>query len=372
MNRINSGLATSHSYRLGSGIAASLLLAGSLLTGCTGEKPFARVNGQPISRDEYVKMLERQQVTIPGTQQQMTAERFVLDTLVSQKIILAEASKVSALPSDEDVNRVYDLRKKLFEQQFPGKSFEDTLKEQGSTPEEIKADVKNQMALTNIYAKKMKVGDDEVKKQWELMKGQFGLPARVQLRLVLTAPNSPDYAEAKKLMDAKTDFNEVAKKINPAQLKATAGLMPQTTPMTSINAQYQNKVQQNPEGYVFGPVDLPLAPNTPPFKAWVKIEKKLPPYVVSFEEAYPAVREQVVNQKLQLPENAKVRSELMATKLQASFEPSDPEYGAVWTNIKKGAEDAGLAKDGAAAGVTAPANSSATAPVPPAAAGAPK
>jgi hypothetical protein len=350
------------SFRLTGGIAATLT-AGLLVAGCTGEKPFARVNGQPITQAEYIQMLERQQITVPGTQQTMASERFVLDTLIGQKIILAEASKASALPTEKDVNDVYELRRKLFEQQFPGKTFEDTLKEQGSTAAEIKNDIKNQLALTNIYSKKLKVGDEDLRKQWEEMKGQFGLPARVQLRLVLTAPGSPDFKEATKLMAAKTDFNEVAKKINPPQLKATAGLLPQTTPIQTINQKYINEVQQKPEGYSFGPVDFPLAQGQPPFKAWVKIEKKLPPYVVSYEEAAPAVREAVVNRKLQLPENQQFRNEIMKMKLQASFEPTDPAYGEVWKTIKKSAEDAGLGKETPAAG--APAAGAPTAPVAP-------
>jgi hypothetical protein len=370
LNRTTFGLATMLSYRLTGSIAATLA-AGLLIAGCAGEKPFARVNGQPITQAEYIKLLERQQILVPGTQQTMSSERFVLDTLIGQKIILAEASKASALPSDKEVEDVYDLRKKLFEQQFPGKQFDATLKEQGSTPEEIKGDIKNQLALTNLYSKKLKVGEDEVRKKWEEMKGQFGLEARVQLRLILTAPGSPEFEAAKKEIAAKKDFNDIAKRINPPQLKATAGLLPQTTPIRSINQKYINEVQQKPEGYTFGPVDFPLAQGQPPFKAWVKIEKKLPPYVVGYEEAAPAVREAVVNQKLQMPENQQYRNEIMQAKLKASFEPGDPAYTEVWNTIKKTAEDAGLGKDapvapgagaGAVGGAPAPGAPGAAAP----------
>jgi hypothetical protein len=350
LNRNTSGLTTSLSHRMSGGIA--LFALSVVAAGCAGEKPFARVNGQPITREEYTKALERQQVAVPGGQT-VTAERLVLDQIIGQKIILAEASKASALPTDDEVTRVYELRKKLFEQQFPGKNFDSTLQEQGLSPEEIKSDIKMQLAETAVYAKKLKLGEDEVKKQWEDMKGQYGLPERVQLRLILTADKSPDFNEAKKMIDAKTDFNEVAKKINPAALKASGGLLPQTTPLTNINPQFVNKVKQNPEGYVFGPVDFPLQQGQPPAKAWVKIEKKFPAYMVSFEEAVPLVRQSVVQQKILMPENAKIRDEIMSLKMQASFEPSDTAYN-------KGAEDAGVGKmaatgPGAGAAVTPPA-----------------
>ena len=70
-----------------------------------GEKPFATINGQVVSKDEYIKALERQTVLVPGGQT-TNAERLVLDQLVGNKVIIGEAAKISAVPTDEDVTRL--------------------------------------------------------------------------------------------------------------------------------------------------------------------------------------------------------------------------------------------------------------------------
>ncbi len=355
-------------------LAATLMAIGlTLSAGCSGDKPFGKVNGNPITQDEYIKALERQQVAVPGGTT-TNAERLVIDQLIGNKIILDEASKAGALPTDADITQYYEFRKKLFENQFPGKMFETVMKEQGSAPEEVKNEIKVQLAETNVYAKRLKVTDEDVRKGFESFKGEY-LPARVQLRLIVTSPNSPEFNEAKKMLDAKTPFDEVAKKINLPQLKATGGLMPQATDIRQINAKYQNEVQKRSSGDYFGPVDFTIAAGSPAGKAWIKVEKKLPAFTVTYDEARPDVLRQVVQARILQPDNAKVRDEIMKMKLDAKFEPSNPTHMEVWTAVKKQAEDAGVGKiasgetqipGGAAMGApSAPPGTGAVAPAPP-------
>jgi hypothetical protein len=322
------------------------LLTGALLaSGCATDKPFAKVNGQVITKDEYVKALERQQVVVPGGQP-TNAERLVIDQLIDNKVLLAEAAKVNAVPTEDEVNRYYDLQKRLFEGQYPGKGYETSMKEMGTSPEELKADMKVQLAKATLFSRRLGIGDNELRQEYDTSQG-LGLPARVQLRFII-ATTASDLQTAKKLLDAKTPFEQVAKQVNPPQLKATAGLWPQAMPINSIGLDYQSKVQQSAEGVSFGPVDFRLNPQQPPAKAWVKIEKKLPAYTVNFEDAVPLVRRQLVEKKLALPESAKIRDEIMLLKLKAKFEPTDPNYGVVWDSLRKSAQDAGVGRLAAA------------------------
>ena len=55
---------------------ATLPLA-ALLAGCPSNSSFAKVNGQSITREEYIKTLERQTVSA-GQGQNIPAERFVI------------------------------------------------------------------------------------------------------------------------------------------------------------------------------------------------------------------------------------------------------------------------------------------------------
>ena len=170
-------------------------------------------------------------------------------------------------------------------------------------------------------------------------------PARVQLRLIVAEPGSAELSKAQGLLAAKTPFDEVAKQVNPMQLKATAGLLPQATPINRIGVEYQAKVQNSAEGAWFGPVDFKLAQNAPSAKAWVKVEKRLPALNIPFEDAASLIRRELVQVKLQDPNNAKIRDEIMGMKVNAKFEPTDPKYNTVWDGLKKTAQDAGIGKN---------------------------
>ncbi|GAB4465810.1 MAG: hypothetical protein OHK0029_36740 [Armatimonadaceae bacterium] len=312
-----------------------------LLAGCN-DKPFGKVNGKVITMDEYVAALERQQV--PVGQQTVNAGRLVLDQLIGQRIILEEASKLGVMPTESDVNNYYDFRKKLFEAQYPDKQFVSILQEQGTTEEELKSDIKYQLAETNVYAKRLSISRDEVQKDFETTKGEY-LPARVQLRVIVAYPDSPQFKETKELLAKKTPFDEVAKKTNVLpNLVSSAGLLPQPTPINQINPKYQTEVQKRAAGDYFGPVDFNIGADAPPAKAWIKIENKLPAFTVGFDEAYADVLRRVVQTKMLMPENAKTRDEIMKSKLDATFEPTEAGYKTVWDAIKKQATDAGIGK----------------------------
>jgi hypothetical protein len=80
-------------------IAAAAALAALALSGC-GEKPVLTVNGQSITKDEYLKLLERANVTMPNGQPGK-AEVLVLDQLISNNIILAEEASGSFATGQE-------------------------------------------------------------------------------------------------------------------------------------------------------------------------------------------------------------------------------------------------------------------------------
>lgn len=352
MNRTMSGPQAQRLTRLTRGASASaaamLLAAGALMTAGCGEKPFAKVNGKVITMDEYVKALERQPVQVPGGQQ-TTAERIALDQLIGNKIITDEATKAGVLPTDAEVTAYFELKKKLVEAQYPDKKFEEILRDQGSSPEEIKNDLRTQLAETNVYAKQLKVTEDDTRKAFEQFKGQY-LPPRVQLRFIVVAPNSPDFAEAKKELDAKTPFEQVAKKYNLPNLKVTGGHVSQSPiPYAQVMPKFQNDVQKAADGAIIGPTDMEIQPGIPPQKVWVQVEKKYPAFTVGYEECKADMLRQVVQLKIMDPTNAGVRTDILKKKVDAQFEPSNAAYNDVWKAVKKSAEDSGILNQPAAA-----------------------
>lgn len=324
------------------GALAAAASFAALLSGC-GKDTFAHVNGQTITREEYVKALERQQVALPGGQPPTNAERAVLDQLITNKIIMSDAAKANVVPSDDAVDKYYGLQKELFEQQMPkGKNYESSMREQGITLEDTKATLKVQLAETALYAKNLKVTDEAIRKVYDDAHGQFGLPARVLLRLILVAPNSPDFARAKQMLDAKTEFTEVAKTVNAPALRATGGLLPQFTPISQITPKYQQNITAGKVGDVIGPVDFQVAANQPAAKAWIRIEEKRPAFSVPLDQATPLIRQQLVQNQILQPQNAALRTQIINEKLDASFQPSDAAYSTVWDAIKKSAKDSGI------------------------------
>ena len=338
--------------------AAALSLAALALAGC-GEKPALTVNGQAISKDEYLKLLERTTVTVPGGQQSK-AERLVIDQIVSNQVILAEAGKAGLLPSDTNVNNFYDVQKKLMENQQPGKSYDTELAKQGMTPDELKSDLKVQMAETNLYARKLNLGENDVRQEYDKNRDKIGLPARTQLRLIVVPPNSPQEQQVTKLFASGTAFEEIAKTVNAPELLQTGGervFFNQQIPPVVLA-----KVEKLKDGDKYGPLDwavtpAPGQPAAPSFKAWVKVIKHITAFNLSFDDAAPILKRDLVRQKILMPANSAKRDEVLKIKMNATIQSEDPTRLIVWEDIKKIAKDSGV-------GSAAPPGGGAMAPAP--------
>jgi uncharacterized membrane-anchored protein YhcB (DUF1043 family) len=345
----------------------SALTAASVLTAGCGEKPFAKVNGQVISKDEYVSALEQTlAVAGPNGAVPVPAGRLVLEQLIGRKIILAEAAAQGVVPTDDDVNKAFLYRKEMLEQSQPGKTFEEELQKQGTTVEAFKDNLRAELAEVAVLIKQLNIGNDKVTQYYADHKEEFGLPARVQLRLVLVGAGTPQFAEAqKKLADPKNFTEQTARELNVIpQLKVSGGL--QVLANQALPPSLKDKIQQAAPGSVIGPVDWPIQGGVA--KAWVKVDKKLPQYNVPIESAAPIARQRVVLQ-LQAtgdPKFNQVRNEIIKKKFDATVETSSPVQETIWKAVKQSAQDAGMDKAPVAAGALGAAPAPAGAPVAPA------
>jgi len=315
----------------------------SLVAGCGGEKAFFTVNGQVVTRDEFIRKMERQQIPLPNGVAVGT-EPYVLDQLVSNRIMLEEAAKVGVMPTEEDVDRLYTAQKDIYENRTPGKKYDDFLATQGVAPDEIKADLRGQLAEANVYAKLMGASEDTFKAEYEKVKDKIGLPARTQMRLILVPPKSPLFDKAKAAVAAAggdaAKFEQAAADLNGvAQLRTAKGL--QVVPNADVPPSLQAKLLQAAEGTVVGPLTWPIGQGQN-LEGWVRIEKKLPAFNLPPEQAIAIVRIGVIQQRALLPENQKFRSEIMKRKLDVKFESSDESAIAVWKGIRDQALEAGL------------------------------
>lgn len=118
----------------------------------------ATVNGAPITNLELQMKLNEQFRTQTLTQ------------LINEKIILDEARKNGALPTDADINkRISEL-----ETSVGGKEALDALlTQQGQTRTSIRSQIVIPLALTKLYEKEATVSADEVSKFMEQNKDQL-------------------------------------------------------------------------------------------------------------------------------------------------------------------------------------------------------
>ncbi len=318
----------------------ALTLIAVIAPAAVAQETLARVNGITITKDEYVRALERVPVTVAAGSRTVRVEagRVVLDQLIGRKIVEAEAAKQGVAPSKTDVERRFVVQTRLLQQQMPGVSLEAAMKQQGTTPEVIKAELRYQMAETNLLAKQLRIGDAELKQSFATYKNQIGLPARAQLRII--APqNAAQFAQARKLMQAKTDFAQVARQINPASLQARAGLMGGPVPLADMPPGWRGAVQQAAEGAVLGPVAWPASKNQPASKAWIKVERKFGAVPLSFEDAQPLLKQQLVQARLADPKNRGLQKDIARKKASAQFEAADPHYRSMWESLKQATQN---------------------------------
>ena len=327
---------------LGIAALAPVLL---FVSGC-GRDNFAKVNGQVITKEEYLQALERAPVTVPGAQTpgSMNAGRYVLHQLIGKKVVMAEAAKRGVMPSDAEVNQLYQVQSRLFQQRMPDKTFDEALKEQGTTADQIKEELRAQMAQTNLLARDMNVAENELKQTYETMKSQLGPPDRVQIRIVVTAAGSKEFDRAKKMLAEKVDMAEVARQINPPAFRTNGGLMAQPLPVSGpqVPPQWEpflSRAKQTAVGGSFGPVDSPFSPGQ---KVWTKVEKKMPAFTLPYEDAKPLLKQQQVQMKLMSdPKNQRIQQEFLKMTMDANFQANDPKYQAMWQSVRDAAKSAG-------------------------------
>lgn len=334
--------------------AAGAAFTALALAGCGGESSYFTVGGQQVSKDEYIKKLERQPVSLPNGAS-LTTEQYVVDLIVSNRIIMAEAAKMGVTPSDGDVDMLYNAQKSRFENINPGKTYDTQLAKQGITAQEMKDDIRGQLAEANVFAKLIKFNENEVKMQYTKMKDMMALPPRTQVRLILRDPKNMGDSESV-VKAAGTDakkFEAAAKQLNIIpELTQTAGL--RVLPNASIPKSVASKVEAAAEGTIIGPVDWVISP-TQSFRGWIRVEKKIAAFSLPPDQEMAFVRLGLIQQKAMEPANVGLRTQILKQKGTISFDTKDAGVSAVWSGIKETANEiqAPLQATGAPAGMPA-------------------
>lgn len=195
-------------------VLATVLLA-IFITGC-GRDTVAKVNGQKITRQEYYDRLERLPYRDPMNGRQMESGAWVLDRLVTEKLILGMAEKEKIAPTDEQIEeRVANAQKQS--------GFAAKLKEAGFTKEQFKDLMRVEQAAFNLQTKGVKVTKEEINSYYEEnKKTRFTDPEQASVAAIFVKDKA-DADKAMGLLDKNVEFGIVSSRLSSSPELAAQG-----------------------------------------------------------------------------------------------------------------------------------------------------
>jgi peptidyl-prolyl cis-trans isomerase SurA len=191
----------------------SVLLAGLLVTASCGSDSsasanvVARVNGKDITTTDLEKQF---QTHLNGAEQPLSVEEQqdlklqLLNQMINERIMLEQAVAANLNTTDAEV----DVKFTEFKSQYPEEKFQELLKAQKMTVDDIRNELRKRLTIDKLVNKeitsKISVSDAEIKTFYEKNKDSFNLPESYHIAHILVTPIAePDLRNGKN-DDAKT------------------------------------------------------------------------------------------------------------------------------------------------------------------------
>src|SRR5215471_17500726 len=175
----------------------SALLAGLLVTASCGSDSsasanvVARVNGKDITAAELDKQVQLQ---LNGGEQPSSSEETqdlklqVLNRMINDRILLEHAATENLSASDAEV----DVKFNEFKSQYTEEKFQDLLKQQKMSVDDIRGELRKQITVDKLVNKeitsKISVTDAEIKAYYDKNKESFNLPESFHIAHILVTP----------------------------------------------------------------------------------------------------------------------------------------------------------------------------------------
>lgn len=175
----------------------------------------ARVNGKEITTADLEKAYQSR---INGAQQLPTPEEAqalkfqLLSQMINDEILLQMAASSGLNATDAEV----DTKFTDFKSQYTEEQFQESLKQQKMTAEDIKAEMRKGLTVEKLITKeitqRINVSDAEINDLFEKNKASFNLPEGYHLQHIIVTPNPDQTTTNAKRSDAR----------NPAEAKEKA------------------------------------------------------------------------------------------------------------------------------------------------------
>jgi peptidyl-prolyl cis-trans isomerase C len=180
-------------------------------------RAIAVVNGEPISAEAVGRDLREARAGAgEGEGKDDVLRRRVLDELVDRALLLQEARSRSIVVGEDQVERAF-LRLRA---EYPGTHFDDLLAQERLSQTELKARLKEQLAMERLFEDevfpRVTVVDAEVERFYADHSAEFQEPDRVRVSQIVVATREEAQQLREKLRRNPQTFADVARKSSVA------------------------------------------------------------------------------------------------------------------------------------------------------------
>jgi parvulin-like peptidyl-prolyl isomerase len=251
----------------------------------------ARVNQEQITVDEF-NLEFKELVSKPGNEAKETNLRDLkeayLDQMIERKILVQEARRLGMKVSQEELNQaILEI-----EGDYPEEGFEEKLDLKGISLEEWKSRLEETLLaekmIRNVLHHQGKIDEKEVFQYYEAHRSSFQLKPKVRARQIIVADGEEAIQILKRLKKGES-FEKLASKKSIGPEKVNGGDLgyfsqgekpPEFDQVFSMEVGAISDVIKSPYGYhIF------------------KLEEKVEPREIPFEEAKPKILQELVQKK---------------------------------------------------------------------------
>lgn len=280
-------------YRVAAMVMVVILLAIPL--GCKPKGVAATVNGEKIYVDEVQKQLDgvesQHAGAFEGEQGEAMKKEFtqrIIDNLVIEKLLLAEAKKKKITASKAEIDAKREQVKAMFATE---EEFKDAVKNEGFDEKGLTANLEKQIIMEKIskeITKGVKVTDKQVKAEYDKNKAQYLTEEAIEASHILV-DSEESAKKLKEQLDDGADFAELAKQNSKDEgSKAQGGALGEFKKGQMVK-EFEEAAFVMKVGDVSDPIKSQFGYHI------IKVTKKIPPKQKTFEEVKKEVSDQVKN-----------------------------------------------------------------------------
>ena len=190
-----------------SALAGFLFTASCSSNSSASDDVVARVNGKDIRTADLEKQFQNRLNSVeqpPSPEEAQDAKLQLLSQMINDQILLEMASSAGLSATDAEV----DVKFNEFKSQYTEEKFQELLKEQKITVDEIRAELRKSITIDKLINKeitsKISVSEAEIKSFYDKNKESFNLPESYHIAHILVTPVADPELRNGKNDDAKS------------------------------------------------------------------------------------------------------------------------------------------------------------------------